>query len=337
MKIGYVLYTQYTYVYSTHNKHNKQYKHMNEVSRITSNNQLANLLSMSWVEDYINFMDVTEKSIATYKRALKQFVLYLQTNGITAPQREDVIAFREGLKKEHKPTTVQLYMVSVRLFFKWLEQRGLYKNIADNIKGAKLSKEHKKDCLTTKQIKNILTGIDRTTLTGKRDYAIISLMVTGGLRTIEVSRADVEDLRPLGDDTVLYIQGKGRDEKSDYVKVVSEVEDAIRDYLKALGTIKPKSPLFVSTSHNSMGGRLSTRSISGIVKEHFRNAGYDSDRLTAHSLRHTTGTINLQKGGTLEETQQLLRHVHLDTTMIYLHHLQRADNKSEERVASAIF
>lgn len=310
---------------------------MNEVVRISQNTQLVSLLSVSWVDDFINFMDVTEKSISTYKRALKQFVRYLQGNGIASPQRQDVISFREELKKDHKPTTVQLYMVSIRLFFKWLEQKGLYKNIADNIKGAKISKEHKKDCLTTKQIKSILSNIDRNTLTGKRDYAILTLMITGGLRTIEVSRADIEDLRPLGDDTVLYIQGKGREEKTDYVKIVPEVEDAIRAYLKALGNTKHKSPLFMSTSNNNTGGRLSTRSISGIVKTHFKNAGYDSDRLTAHSLRHTTGTINLKNGGTLEETQQLLRHSNINTTMIYLHHLQRADNKSEERVASAIF
>ena len=292
---------------------------MNKLISIKTKNQVSNLISIGWVDDFINFIDVTEKSVSTYKRALRQFVGYLQFKGITAPQREDIIAFREELRANHKPTTIQLYMVSIRLFFKWLEQKGLYKNVADNIKGAKISKEHKKDCLTTKQVKSILSGIDRSTTKGKRDYAILTLMLTGGLRTIEVSRADIEDLRPLGDDTVLYIQGKGREEKTDYV------------------TIKPKSPLFMSSSNNSTGCRLSTRSISGIVKEHFKNAGYDSDRLTAHSLRHTTGTLNLKNGGTLEETQQLLRHSNINTTMTYLHHLQRADNKSEERVASAIF
>lgn len=310
---------------------------MNEVVRITPNNQLVTVFLTDWMNDFIMFIDVTEKSIETYKRALRQFSRYLHLNGISKPQREDIITFREELKKNHKPTTVQLYMVSIRLFFKWLAQKKLYEDIADNIKGAKISREHKKDCLTTKQIKNILADFDRTTLKGKRDYAIFILMVTGGLRAIEVSRANIEDLRPLGDDIVLYIQGKGREEKTDYVKIVPEVEDAIRDYLKALGNIKTKSPLFMSTSHNSTGGRLSTRSISGIIKEHFKSAGYDSDRLTAHSLRHTTGTINLKNGGTLEETQQLLRHSNINTTMIYLHHLQRADNKSEERIASAIF
>lgn len=59
----------------------------------------------------------------------------------------------------------------------------------------------------------VLETIDRSTLTGKRDYALIALLVTCGLRTIEAHRANIEDLRTLGDMTVLYIQGKGKDEK----------------------------------------------------------------------------------------------------------------------------
>lgn len=311
---------------------------MNEITTINQNNaQLITQMSLSWIDEFIAFVDATEKSIATYGRALKQFIKYLTLNGITNPTRETILAYREELKREHKPTTVQAYIVAVRLFFRWTEQKGLYKNIADNIKGAKISKEHKKDCLTTKQIKKVLAGMEKETTQGKRDYAILSLMVVGGLRTIEVSRADIEDIRTLGDNTVLYIQGKGRQEKTDYVKLPEPVEDAIRSYLKAKGCTNPKTPLFSSTSNNNKGERLSTRTISGIVKRAFKNVGYDSERLTAHSLRHTTGTLNLKNGGTLEETQQLLRHSNINTTMIYLHHLERANNKSEERLAGAIF
>lgn len=309
---------------------------MENVIVISNSNQIvANPLNN--FEDFFNFIDVTEKSLATYKRALRQFMKYLAYNGITAPTREDIINFRDELKATHKPTTVQAYIVAVRLFFKWTEQKGLYKNIADNIKGAKINREHKKDYLTTKQIKAVLNNIDTSTLQGKRDYAIFTLMITGGLRTIEVSRADIEDLRTLGDNTVLYIQGKGREEKSEYVKLVGPVEEAIRTYLKAEGPRDIKSPLFTSTSHNSKGQRLSTRTISGIVKEHLKEAGFNSDRLTAHSLRHTAGTLNLLNGGSLEETQQLLRHSNINTTMVYLHHIQRENNKSEERIAKAIF
>lgn len=309
---------------------------MNEVI-LTEAKSITTSIQNNWFIDFFNYVDVSEKSISTYKRALKQFIKYMALNGITAPKREDILAYKEYLKTEHKATTIQAYIIAVRLFFQWTEQKGLYPNIANKVKGAKISKEHKKDSLTTNQAKKILAKIDRSTLQGKRDFAIFSLMITGGLRTIEVSRANIEDLRTLGDNTVLYIQGKGRTEKADYVKLPEPVEEAIREYLKAYGIAEVKSPLFKSLSHNSKGERLSTRTISGIVKECMRGAGYDSDRLTAHSLRHTAGTLNLKNGGTLEETQQLLRHTNINTTMIYLHHLERENNQSESRIAKALF
>lgn len=65
-------------------------------------------------------------------------------------------------------------------------------------------------------------------------------------------------------------------------------------------------------------------------------AGYDSDRLTAHSMRHTAATLNLLNGGSLEETQQLLGHSNISTTMIYSHALKRTQNESENRIEAAI-
>ena len=58
-------------------------------------------------------------------------------------------------------------------------------------------------------MKHIAAEINRETLTGARDYALFMLMVSCGLRTIEVSLANIEDLSPIGDKTVLYVQGKG--------------------------------------------------------------------------------------------------------------------------------
>ena len=170
-----------------------------------------------------------------------------------------------------------------------------------------------------------------------RDYAILALMFTGGLRTIEVSRANVEDLRTAGDSEVLYLQGKGHEEKTDYIKLMPEVEDAIRAYLKARGAVEPTEPLFTSTSNNSKGARISTRTVSGIVKTALKNAGYDSDKLTAHSTRHTAVTLALMGGQKLEEVQQFARHKNLQTTLIYAHNIDRAKNNCEATIAKAIF
>lgn len=286
---------------------------------------------------FIEYLDASPKTVETYTRAVRQFFKYIYENGINQPTREDVIAYREYLKDTHKPTTVQNYIVSVRLFFQWTEQKGLYPNVAEHIKGAKLDKNHKKDYLTSRQVKKVLETAKEESLQGLRDYAILALMFTGGLRTIEVSRANIEDLRTAGDCEVLYLQGKGHEEKTDYIKLIPEIEDAIRAYLKARGSVDPTEPLFTSTSNNSKGERISTRTVSGIVKTALKNAGYDSDKLTAHSTRHTAVTLALMGGQKLEEVQQFARHKNLATTLIYAHNIDRAKNNCEATIAKAIF
>lgn len=287
---------------------------------------------------FVAFADVKEKSVETYTRALRQMFRFFRENGIRNPQREDILSYRDSLKARGlKPSSIQNYITATRLFFQWTEQERIYPNVAAHVKGAKLDREHKKDYLTSSQSKAVLAGIDRSSLTGLRDYAIVALMLTDALRTIEVSRANIEDLRTLGDFTVLYIQGKGRDEKAEYVKVPQPVEKAIRDYLKARGEADPTEPLFTSTSNNSKGGRLSTRTISGICKGSMVEAGYNSERLTAHSLRHTAVTLSLINGRPLEEVQEFARHANIATTMIYNHALEKAKNGCSDAVSSALF
>lgn len=288
-------------------------------------------------EDWTKYLDATPKTIATYTRNIRPFALYMQLNGITQPSRDDVINYRDQLKDQYKPSTVQAYIMAVKLFFQWTAQAGIYPNIAEKVKGAKLDTEHKKDYLTAKQVKKVFETIDTSTLKGKRDYAIMSLMSTAGLRTIEIIRANIGDMRNVADFTALYIQGKGHDEKNTFVKIAEPVEAAIRAYLTARGKADSSEPLFTSEAHRNGGERMTTRSISRIVKERLKAAGFDSDRLTAHSLRHTAATLNLLNGGTIEETRQLLRHTNINTTLIYSHALERAKNNSESRIANAIF
>lgn len=287
---------------------------------------------------FVSFIDAKPKSVQTYTRALRQMFKYFAENGIKQPQREDIISYRESLRASgHKPTTVQNYITASRLFFQWTEQERIYPNIAAHVKGAKLDKDHKKDYLTTRQVKTILGGVDRSTPQGVRDYALIALMVTGGLRTIEVVRADIGDLRTVGDDTALFLQGKGREEKTEYVKLSAPVEAAIREYLKLRGEVDPSAPLFASMSNNSKGGRMTTRSISRIAKESMIEAGYNSERLTAHSLRHSAVTLSLLAGRSLAEVQQFARHANIATTQIYNHAIDRAKNGCAEAISSAIF
>lgn len=293
---------------------------------------------MSLYDDFVAYLDAKPRTVQTYKTNLRQFFGWIRDNSIKNPTRADILKYRDGLKEHLKPSTVNGYITTVRLFFSWAAQAGLYPNVADHIKGARIDPGHKKDYLTAEQMDGVLDGIDRTTVKGRRDYAIILLMVTGGLRDIEVSRANIEDIQTIGGIKVLFVQGKGRDDRNEYVKLPRETAQAVKECLKDREPVKDKkAPLFASLSNHCRGQRMSTKTISTIVKEKLIQAGYDSPRLTAHSLRHTAVTLSLKAGIPLQEVQQFARHKSIVTTQIYEHDLEKINNHAAAAIATALF
>lgn len=311
---------------------------MNELITSSTNTIIAsNTIAADLIPRWLQFIDVKQRSAEAYSRAVKLFLGYLAENCIDRPSRQDIINYRTMLEQHHKPTTVQSYIIAIRLFFQWLELENIYPNIADHVKGAKIdNKDHKKDYLNKANVKKLLESIDRSSIQGRRDYAMILLMVSCGLRTIELSRANIEDFRASGENTVLFLQGKGKDEKTDFAIIPPVVEDAIRAYLATRKAPKGTDALFVSVSRYETGSRLTTRSISRITKNALVNVGLNSSRLTAHSLRHTAVTLALKAGIALDEVQQFARHANIATTMVYNHRLEKENNRCSTTIANSI-
>ena len=220
--------------------------------------------------------------------------------------------------KGRKPATIALYLAATRRFFSWTEQMGIYPKITVGIKAPKIEKGHKKDYFAANQIKSILDGIQSDNLEGLRNYAVMALMTTGGLCTIEITLKIYAWSVSV---SVLYIQGKGRTDKTEFIKISPQVERAIRAYLKARGQVKGSDPLFVSCSKRNKGQRLTTRTIRGLCKNAMIDAGFNSNRLTAHSLRHTAVTLALLASQSLAEVQHFARHHNISTTQIYAHNV----------------
>ena len=294
--------------------------------------------STSLFERFIDYTDRKETTVKGYFTCIRQFVKWLELNGITQPEREHIKAYRDYLSGSGLATGTQAqYLRAVKHFFKWTAAEGLYPNVADNIHGAKVRHDvHKKDALQREDVAQIAATIDTGDEQGKRLNALFLLTVICGLRTIEIHRADVADLKTVGGATYLYLQGKGHDDKDAPVLLIPEVKAAIDDYLQIRAEkVTPKSPLFTSTSNRSKGGRIATTTISTMLKTLLVNAGYDSDRLTAHSLRHTSGTGAHKAGIDLYGVQHLMRHCDPATSEIYIHD---DDHKAaEEKGRKAIY
>ena len=284
-------------------------------------------LAGKWIE----VLDVSKTTVQDYTRAIRQFVRWLAEQNISFPTRKDVIAYRDMLKETKKPSTVQLYITAVRLFSEFLSEEFHAEDFAVHIKGAKLDHSHKKDCFTREQVKALLSA-DMS----PRNRAMLAVMVCSGLRCIEVVRADVGDLTVFRGHSVIMVQRKGRDEKKP-VKISFAVEQLIRKYLATRENLSEDAPLFAAESNRNIDGRLTTRSLSRIIKGIFKSAGYDSPRLTAHSTRHTAITLALKAGKSLEEVAQFAGHSSIATTLIYAHDIAEADNSCADAVSDAIF
>lgn len=264
----------------------------------------------------------------------------------------------EPIKVNCKPNTVKAYLRSVCQFFRWTAANNLYPDIAANIHAPKVKNDtHKKDALTAAEVLTIEQSItekagekqqaaaeaekdtagrmQRADEQGKRLYAMYLLTVTAGLRTIEIHRANVKDIETKGGQTWLYIWGKGHTEPDQKKPIAPEVAAAIKDYLQSR-TDKPtgSSPLFVSTGNRSRGKRIATTTISTMLKSAMQQAGFDSERITAHTLRHTCGTNTMELTGDLYTTQKYMRHSNPATTEIYLHN---ETEKQEAGIAQQLY
>lgn len=320
-------------------------------------------LDLSLFDSYIKYIDRSPATTRAYIINLRQFIAWMRFTGITAPVRNDILSYRDYLLTEHdaialadnsrgwvyrrdsngnritmacKPGTVAQYLRCLQQFFRWTAVNGLYPNIADNIHAPKVSHaHHKKDALTAKEVREIEATIDRTTETGKRTYALFLLAVNAGLRTIELSRANIRDLETKQGVSWLYIWGKGHTEADVKKAIAPQVLEAINEYLNSRGDRwNSNSPLFVATGNRSGGKRLATTTISTMLKLTMQGAGIDSPRITAHSLRHTAGTHVQELTGNLYLTQQYMRHSNPATTELYLHN---DTEKQEQGIAQRLY
>lgn len=280
----------------------------------------------AYVEALLDALDRDPKTIDAYRKGVRYFFNWTESQGINNPTRADVKAYKDYLLANYKPSTAASYLTAVRWLFKAISEEAARPelDITKGIRVPKVSSGHKKDALTAEQAKTILAAMPNQTLAEKRDRAIVSLVLHVGLRVVEVTRADVGDLRNTPKGTMIEIWGKARDDKGDPLPVHPNALAAVNDYLKAREqvdsvSLKESDPLFASVSRRDYGQRMSSRSISRICKQTLKDYVLDSPRLTAHSYRYTAINLLIQNGASLYEAQQFARHRSPQTTEVYIH------------------
>jgi len=312
------------------------------------------------VDAFMLAVDVKDSTRKTYRKALDVFGTWMKAESIDfqSVTRNDIIAFKDSLLgTNHSALTVNLYLSALRQFFKWAEGEGRCANVAASVGSVRTNKNTFRKmhldsdegaqlldkAAVVKEVHGVNDGVTRVLSASEyeiamRNYAMINLMLRTGLRTIEVSRADVGDIVRKKGKRILKVWGKGHSEKDDFVVLTDMAYEPIRQYLTLRPGAAAAEPLFTTVGLNNSGKRMSTRTIQHICKETLRSIGLDGHEFSAHSIRHTTATQILLKGGTMLDVQQVLRHATPVTSQLYVNTImedKRLDDASEKLLDSS--
>jgi len=274
------------------------------------------------VDEWIDLLDALPVTKEDHRRKINLWLRWLSAQGIDprTPSRADVLRYKQELQKQGKSVfTVNGYVTVIKVFYKHCATMRYYDDIGAGIKTYFRTKEHYKHPLTREQCNDLLSSINRSTIVGARDYLMIQLMLTNGLRTCEVQRINIGDFDMLDGKNVLHIQRKGRVDKHDVVAIPDEVMASLEDYLSMrTDDFNLESPLVITLMRGREPQRIQKKAISEIIKARLRAIGIDDPKISAHSLRHTCGSLMVEEGVPIETIQDMLGHNDPATTQIYI-------------------
>ncbi|MGE5659585.1 MAG: tyrosine-type recombinase/integrase [Actinomycetota bacterium] len=275
----------------------------------------------------------------TYRRQLRLFLSWCEG---ADPKIDPALVTKENIKRyrrwlveerKFKPATVALKLSVVRRFYDAAVEKGLI--LVNPTLGIKPPRE-KRDVaekityLEKSEVEKLLATIPSDgSLKAMRDKALLAILVLEGPRTVELHRANISDLVQQGNNLGIRVEGKG---SIRIVPLTPDIALALVNYLearKAMEVLMPSSPLFVAVGYRAGGQRISRRGIRKVVDSYLCEAGLKhapGRTISAHSLRHTAGTLALRAGAELRQVQDLLGHKDPRTTSIYTHVAERWAN-----------
>lgn len=204
---------------------------------------------------------------------------------------------------------------ALRTFLRFCLQQGYFQHPLDRavpaLRTYKLSTVPR--ALTEEQSQRVINVVDTSTESGRRDYAILQLLYTYGVRGGQVSAMRMEDIR-WADNQILFRSLKHG--KDSLLPLDIEVGQSLLDYLRYA---RPccSSPHVFLTCRAPYRPLAYSSSLSAIVERHIRAAGIDVPSKGSHAFRHGFATRMVNKGHSLKEVADVLGHRHLSTTFIY--------------------
>ena len=282
-------------------------------------------------------MNVAESSRRYYLADARQFLTWLSEHGHTVETAdyETVSEYRAWLEarySQHKGTAARKLVIARRVLNVAVILKLRLDNPAEQVKGFKgaAHAETPHKALSKTEARQLLAVVDTSTKKGKRDYALIMLLLRTGMRRAECAELYLSDLQQeQGHHIAVIRHGKG--DKRRIVKIPVDVLRAISEYLDATerkGLAKTDAPLFVTFRKGDHPG---TSPMKGLdierLVEHYAQVA-DLEGLTPHGLRASFVTLALEGGATLHQVQYAAGHADPRTTERYQKRKLNLDNNA---------
>jgi len=272
---------------------------------------------------FIQEMDLADTTKSVYKYCIRLFFRWMSEQGRNPrqPTRVDVMQYKTSLKATKSPLTTDLYMNSLKSFFKWLDMSGVFTNVTTHIRNEKRVAEFTKKPITIAQVYQLINSITPDNVISLRDRALISLLYFNALRLVETWRLDIRDVEL--NNSQIYIIGKGRTQR-EAITINDIVKQYLAEYINAIHTA-PHYPLFHAYHHNTRNEipRISIKYLCTIVSARMQAAGIKESKVSAHSLRHSAAVHMIDAGADLYTVQLFLRHTDSNVSRVYTRYAER--------------
>lgn len=282
---------------------------------------------MEYLEEFLNYMTIQKhysiNTIKGYQKDILDFHAFITSEELAADLLD---ATRERLarhfishldEKDLSKKTISRKISALRTFYDYLMKNNLIDvNIFSAVQAPKIPKKLP-SIINDDEMNMIFESIDKSTPLGYRNYLMLDLLFSAGLRASELINVTIKDIN-LAQEQIL-IHGKGS--KDRYVPLHQHLINDMRHYLTY---IRPVLLAKGSDTHslyvfiNYKGGHLTVRGLQLILKSIIKNSG-ETFKIHPHMLRHAFATTLLNHGADLRVVQELLGHEHLKSTQIYTH------------------
>lgn len=258
----------------------------------------------------------SEQTRRAYAHDLDQFFQFLNRSpseivDSMALDRSDLQSFVNEMREKDLSVATQRRRVSaVRRFYDWLRERGTigHNPIQGRVEFREPNSTTASDSepfLTRDAIQSILDALERDTVRGRRDYALVTLILFAALRRSEAAVLDVGDVRPLSRHWIVDLPPNGRGHGG-YVPIPDEVAEAVQELVDTYES--GDGPLWRSLSPQNRGERLSPDALYKTVRRAGREANVEG--VTIERLRQSGLRLASKGGATVDE---LRRHARLQT------------------------